>query len=144
MSSPTVRADILDAVTKAAMPVPVFAVSDYGNRVADIPKPDGGMFVLLDFVITGEAVASIAADGKHGWIEDGVASIHIVHPVTFDTKAALALGETLRMALRGSTTPSGVQIDSAIPFVDAELPAIGFKGGYHGWVSSAYFTYFNC
>lgn len=143
MSSESARASILAAVTAAAAPLPVEDVSDFVTLVDALPT-NSSEVVLVQYAVSDERVATIGGEGNQSWEEDGTVVLHLVIPSGNTSAAAVAKGEAIRQALRG-TRHGKVTIEACSPFTDYSNGASGLYGGaWKGWASNLYYVSRDC
>lgn len=144
MSSPDVRTAINAAVTAAAAPIQTFDLSDYVS-LEDCLGSINSQAILIQYVASGERVASIGGEGNQGWEEDGSVVLHYVVPTGFDSGPVTAEGEAIRVQLRGMRLDPKIVIESCDPFTDFGAGSTGLYGGaWHGWASNLYYVRRDC
>jgi len=144
MSSPDVRTAINAAVTSAAVPIPTFDLSDYVSLEDCLGSIDSKA-VLIQYVTSGERVATIGGEGNQGWEEDGSVVLHYVVPSGFDSGPTTAEGEAIRLQLRGTRLAPGITIESCDPFTDFGAGSLGMYGAaFHGWASNLFYVRRDC
>jgi hypothetical protein len=144
MSSSDVRTAINAAVTAAAAPTPVFDLSDYVSLEDCLGDIDSEA-LLIQYVATGERVASIGVEGNQGWEEDGSVVLHLVVPTGFNSAPVASKGDAIRYQLRGMRLDPKIVIEACDPFTDFGGGSTGLYGGaWHGWASNLYYVRRDC
>lgn len=144
MASPNVRTAINAAVASAAAPIQTFDLSDYVSLEDCLGSIDS-QAVLVQYIATGERVASIGGEGNQGWEEDGSVVLHYVVPSGFESGPATAEGEAIRLQLRGRRLGDGITIESCDPFTDFGAGSLGmYPAAWKGWASNLYYVRRDC
>ena len=144
MSSPDVRTAINAAVTAAAAPIPTFDLSDYVS-LEDCLGAIDSKAVLVQYIATGERVATIGGEGNQGWEEDGSVVLHLVVPAGFASAPVTAEGEAIRVQLRGMRLTPKVTVESCDPFTDFGAGSLSmYPGAWHGWASNLFYVRRDC
>ncbi len=144
MASLETRQAIKAAVEVAAAPLLVYDLSDYVT-MEDILSDIDSEAVLLQFVASGERVASIGGEGNQGWEEDGTAVLHLMVPSGFDSYPTIGKGDAIREALRGQRVSDKVTVEACEPFVDFGAGSSGLYGAaWHGFASNLFYVRRDC
>lgn len=144
MSSKAVRDAITAAVEAAAAPWPAFDLSDFVTIEEALPD-DMSEVVLIQYVTSGERIASIGGENNQGWEEDGSVVLHLVVPTGFESDPVISKGDAIRESLRGKRLTSKLTIEACDPFTDFGAGASGLYGGaWKGYASNLYYVNRSC
>jgi len=143
MSSGGVRAAIKAAFAAQFPTLKAYDLSDYVS-LSDLPNTvDNEHYVVLQFIGGSDDVVSIGGEGNQGWLESGVVAIHLMGQTGFDSAPVIALGDQIRLAMRGRRL-GDVLVESVTTFEDQTGNSVNLDGGIHGWIAYLYYNRYEC
>ena len=142
MSSEAVRQAVFTAVSEAAAPWSTYDLSDY-LEIGDVTPGPTSHTVLVQYATADEQQMNIAAEGNQGWEETGVAVVHVLTPVGFDSLPVIQKCDEIKKAIRGRRVGS-VVMESCTPFTDFGGPAIGIEGSFKTFSASMFYYNRDC
>lgn len=143
MSSEAVRTEINAAIAAAAVPWPIFDLSDYLS-LEEVLTEISTEAVLVQYIISDEEVKTISGEGNQGWEETGTVVVHLITPTGWASGPSITKGDSIRRALRGQRLPQSITIESMSPFVDFGSNSVGIDGSVHGYSSPLFYIRRDC
>jgi len=143
MSSLEVRTAVNQAVADATT-INTYDISDYVTLEDCLSSIDSEA-VLIQYITSGERIASIGGPNNQGWEEDGSVVLHLVVPTGFNSGPTIATGDAIRSQLKGKRITPNITIEACDPFTDYGAGSTGLYGGaWKGYASNLYYVNRSC